>query len=51
MEDFYQRIVNPKPGESRAESLRQAQLAMKARHPDRYYWGAFIYQGDPFVAD
>ena len=27
--------------------MRQAQLAVRARHPDPYYWGAFILQGDP----
>jgi hypothetical protein len=45
MVDFYQRIL---AGEPRAEALRQAQLALKARHPDPLYWGAFICQGDPF---
>jgi tetratricopeptide (TPR) repeat protein len=44
MVDFYQRIL---AGQPRAEALRQAQLALKARHPDPYYWGAFICQGDP----
>jgi CHAT domain-containing protein len=44
MVDFYQRILK---GEPRAEALRQAQLALKARHPDPLYWGAFICQGDP----
>ena len=44
MIDFYRRLTT---GEGRAEALRHAQLAMKARHPDPYYWGAFICQGDP----
>lgn len=44
MEDFYRRIL---AGQPRAEALRQAQLAMKAKYPDPYYWGAFICQGDP----
>ena len=44
MSDFYRRIL---AGEARAEALRQAQLAMKAKYPDPYYWGAFICQGDP----
>jgi CHAT domain-containing protein/tetratricopeptide (TPR) repeat protein len=44
MVDFYQRIL---AGQPRAEALRQAQLALKAKHPDPYYWGAFICQGDP----
>ena len=44
MEAFYGRIL---AGEPRAEALRQAQLAMKAKYPHPYYWGAFICQGDP----
>ena len=44
MEDFYQRILR---GEGRAEALRQAQLEMKWKYPDPFYWGAFICQGDP----
>jgi CHAT domain-containing protein len=44
MEDFYRRLLD---GEGRAEALRQAQLATKAKHPDPFYWGAFICQGDP----
>lgn len=44
MEDFYRRIL---AGEPRAEALRQAQLEMKKKYPDPFYWGAFICQGDP----
>ncbi|MGZ4851621.1 MAG: CHAT domain-containing protein [Halobacteriota archaeon] len=44
MIDFYTRIL---AGEGRADALRNAQLAIKAKHPDPYYWGAFICQGDP----
>jgi len=44
MEDFYGRLL---AGEGRAEALRQAQLALKAKYPDPFYWGAFICQGDP----
>jgi len=44
MVDFYQRILQ---GQPRAEALRQAQLATKAKQPDPFYWGAFICQGDP----
>ncbi|MFC1597011.1 tetratricopeptide repeat protein [Planctomycetota bacterium] len=44
MEEFYGSIL---AGESRAEALRQAQLAMKAKYRHPYYWGAFICQGDP----
>ncbi len=44
MVDFYQRIMSGRP---RAVALREAQLALKARWPDPWYWGAFICQGDP----
>jgi tetratricopeptide (TPR) repeat protein len=44
MEDYYRRLL---AGEGRAEALRQAQLAMKAKYPEPHYWGAFICQGDP----
>jgi CHAT domain len=44
MEDFYRRL---QAGEARAEALRQAQLALRAKYPEPYYWGAFICQGDP----
>ena len=44
MEEFYDRLLEGAP---RAEALRQAQLSMKAKHPNPYYWGAFICQGDP----
>jgi CHAT domain-containing protein len=44
MVDFYRHLL---AGEGRAEALRRAQLAMKAKYPDPFYWGAFICQGDP----
>jgi CHAT domain-containing protein/tetratricopeptide (TPR) repeat protein len=44
MVDFYRRIL---AGTPRAVALREAQLEVKARHPDPQYWGAFILQGDP----
>jgi CHAT domain-containing protein len=44
MVDFYHRLM---AGEGRTEALRQAQLAMKAKYPDPFDWGAFICQGDP----
>ena len=44
MEDFYGRLQR---GEPRGSAFRAAQLAMRARSPDPYYWGAFICQGDP----
>jgi len=44
MEDFYRRLL---AGRGRADALREAQLAMKDKHPDPFYGGAFICQGDP----
>jgi CHAT domain-containing protein len=44
MVDFYKRVLTGKP---RGEALREAQLAMKEKYPDSYYWGAFICQGNP----
>jgi CHAT domain-containing protein len=44
MADYYRRLL---AGEGRAEALRQAQLALKAKHPKPFFWGAFICQGDP----
>jgi len=44
MVDFYRRILS---GQPRAEALREAQLAMKAKYPEPLYWGAFICQGEP----
>jgi CHAT domain-containing protein len=44
MEDFYGRLL---AGQGRAEALRQAQLTMRAKYPEPFYWGAFICQGDP----
>jgi CHAT domain-containing protein len=44
MEDFYRRL---KLGEPRSVAFRGAQLALRTRRPDPYYWGAFICQGDP----
>jgi CHAT domain-containing protein len=44
MIDFYKYLLEGKP---RAEALREAQLTMKGKYPDPYYWGAFICQGNP----
>jgi tetratricopeptide (TPR) repeat protein len=44
MVDFYRRLL---AGDGKAEALRQAQLAMKQKYPDPYYWGAFVCLGDP----
>jgi CHAT domain-containing protein len=50
MVDFYRRML-PEQGRVNvqgADALREAQLAMKEKYSDHpYYWGAFIYQGDP----
>jgi CHAT domain-containing protein len=43
MEDFYRRLLRGTP---RVEALRKAQLEMKNKHADPFYWGAFICQGD-----
>jgi CHAT domain-containing protein/Tfp pilus assembly protein PilF len=47
MEDFYRRILGAdgKPPQSRAYALREAQLAIKDKYPEPFYWGAFICQG------
>jgi CHAT domain-containing protein/tetratricopeptide (TPR) repeat protein len=44
MTDFYHRILS---GQPRADALREAQLAMKAKDADPFFWGAFICHGDP----
>ena len=44
MEDFYRGIL---AGQPRSDALRGAQLVMKAKYPDVYYWGAFVCQGEP----
>ena len=45
MQRFYRDVL---AGEGRAEALRGAQLALKAKHPDDpTLWGAFICLGDP----
>ena len=40
-------LGRPLAGQQAAEALREAQLVMKAKYPDPFYWGAFIWQGDP----
>lgn len=44
MLDFYKRLLT---GMSCSEALREAQLALKERYQNPYYWAAFICQGDP----
>jgi len=31
----------------KAEALRQAQLEVRAEHPNPYYWAGFVLSGDP----
>jgi CHAT domain-containing protein/tetratricopeptide (TPR) repeat protein len=43
MEGFYRRL---RSGDTRSNALRQAQLDIKARKHNPFFWGAFICQGD-----
>ena len=49
MEEFYRLIREQRPGQTRSVALRAAQLMIKEKYSDPYYWGAFIYQGDPYL--
>jgi CHAT domain-containing protein/tetratricopeptide (TPR) repeat protein len=40
---FYEEL---QAGQSRIDALRTAQLYVRDRYPDPYYWGAFILQGE-----
>ena len=40
---FYEALLRGKP---RTDALREAQLQMRKRHPQPFYWGAFICQGE-----
>jgi CHAT domain-containing protein len=42
MVTFYNLILS---GESRSEALRKAQLKIREKNPNPYFWGAFICQG------
>jgi CHAT domain-containing protein/Tfp pilus assembly protein PilF len=44
MASFYERLFAGAAGDA---ALRDAQHARREKQPDPYYWGAFIYQGDP----
>jgi CHAT domain-containing protein len=44
MEMFYARLFGGAAGDV---ALREAQQTLRQQQPDPYYWGAFIYQGDP----
>lgn len=41
---FYRRVLS---GEGRAEALRGAQLEIRMRWPEPYYWAGFVCQGNP----
>ncbi|MBC7820424.1 MAG: CHAT domain-containing protein, partial [Planctomycetaceae bacterium] len=43
MEAFYRFLQSGTPP---AEALRKAQLSTREKHPEPYYWGSFICQGD-----
>jgi CHAT domain-containing protein len=45
MVDFYDRLLAGKPV---AEALREAKLAIRAEHPDPFYWSAFVPTGSAF---
>lgn len=44
MTSFYTRLLR---GDMCFEALRGAQLEMKCRYPDPYFWGAFVCHGNP----
>jgi CHAT domain-containing protein len=44
MVNFYRNML---AGLSKSNALREAQLQMKKKYPNPFYWGAFICQGDP----
>ena len=43
MVHFYKEL---QAGKSRIDALRAAQQFVRWSHPDPYYWGAFVLQGD-----
>jgi CHAT domain-containing protein len=43
MGTFYERLI---AGANPSHALREAQLAMRARQPLPFFWGAFVCQGD-----
>jgi CHAT domain-containing protein len=44
LEDFYRRLLAGRP---RADALREAKLALKARYADPFFWGGLVCHGDP----
>ena len=44
MKEFYARLT---AGTAVPDALRAAQLAVRAEHPDPFYWSAFVVHGDP----
>jgi CHAT domain-containing protein len=43
MVDFYRRLLN---GDGRLDALRGAQLSLRSKYPQPYYWGAFVCRGE-----
>ena len=46
MTEFYRRLLD---GTTIPEALRAAQLALRDRYADPFWWGAFVCHGDPRV--
>jgi CHAT domain-containing protein len=44
MARFYEGLVQ---GKTKIDALREAQLHVRRRAPDPFYWGAFVCQGEP----
>jgi CHAT domain-containing protein/tetratricopeptide (TPR) repeat protein len=44
MVNFYRHLL---AGRTKIDALRDAQLLVKEKYPDPFYWGAFVCQGDP----
>ena len=44
MDHFYHHLLSNTPC---SKALRNAQLALKAKHDHPFYWGAFICEGNP----
>jgi len=40
---FYRTLAS---GKGKASALRQAKLEIRKAHPDPFYWGGFICEGD-----
>lgn len=44
MKEIYRQLLS---GKSRAQTLQLAQLTLRRRFPETYFWGAFVCFGDP----